>query len=1019
MSIYNDTIHRNDGTYMHNNVEDDEVWQNFWKKIIAFHHPLYTPPFGPLGQKFIQILTNEWNGVRLSHWNSERPILFPILILRKSPSANKSSEINRRIKLRIDAWLNNKFDELVNDTIEEASFFPTSTSIRQNCDTFKIFNALALNGKLKEATNILTSQTTTSILLPTSIDKKTNLPVIEVLKQKHPEIKINDLTNPLFQFEEYDPPLQHLPLQFFEEDVTAITSKLTGSGGPSSLDSTMLQTFLLRYGQASHDLRVEMAAWAEWLSNNQPPWASYRAAIAGRLIAFDKMPGVRPISIGESWRRLWAKMIIKQTISEAKHACGISELCVGLEAGIEGAIHAMQQKFYNTTIDEDTPKLNNHTTTNTPTQQTIITTNITNNTTTPPSQPSTLSHATLIDASNGFNELSRYHMLWTIKHLWPKASLFTFNCYRHFAMLIVRNNNQPITILHSMEGVQQGDPLAMILYGLSLTPLIKKLQLENHTTPIPTPLQPWFADDSAIISHPTQTAKFLSSLLKYGPSYGYFIQPEKSFHICPITEETEAKQIFTSHGININYVRGHEYLGSFLGENESKISWLQPQINKWTNYIETFSEAAKQYPHSAYTAFTHCLQTQWIFLCRTTPNISTQLQPLETAISTQFIPALFNSPLTDPSLRQLLSLPVNKGGLNILNPVQLSDILYNSSKSATTLLVDSLLTQKKLDLYLHSSKVKESKINTHHQIQSQHTNYLQTIQNDPIPYYAKNLPTNQTQGHWLSNIPNSLNGTVLSTEEFRDNLLLRYNLTPSNLPNKCDGCQQPFTITHALNCKHGGLINLRHTEIANEWAHLCSLALPKSTIIHEPTIFPSNVTTTDVPHNPKTPNSPNHNTHIAYHNAKGDKGVIGFWSKGRMTIFDMRIVNTNSPTYQNSTPIQILNRMENQKTNKYEYSCLEHRRHFTPIVFSTDGLPGIKTLLAMKRLASLLSIKLSLPYSKTMFFVRSRMSIALARCNTLLLRLSRDPNNNPTYYHPILPDGTAINAFTVIRELFD
>ena len=34
---------------------------------------------------------------------------------------------------------------------------------------------------------------------------------------------------------------------------------------------------------------------------------------------------------------------------------------------------------------------------------------------------------TLVDAKNGFNELSRYAMLWTVRHKWAKVSRFAMN----------------------------------------------------------------------------------------------------------------------------------------------------------------------------------------------------------------------------------------------------------------------------------------------------------------------------------------------------------------------------------------------------------------------------------------------------------------------------------------------------------------------------------------------------------------------------------------------------------------
>ena len=53
IDIYNDTIHQNDGTYIHNDIEDDNTWQEYWKQIISQHHQLYMPPQGKIGATFI------------------------------------------------------------------------------------------------------------------------------------------------------------------------------------------------------------------------------------------------------------------------------------------------------------------------------------------------------------------------------------------------------------------------------------------------------------------------------------------------------------------------------------------------------------------------------------------------------------------------------------------------------------------------------------------------------------------------------------------------------------------------------------------------------------------------------------------------------------------------------------------------------------------------------------------------------------------------------------------------------
>ena len=44
----------------------------------------------------------------------------------------------------------------------------------------------------------------------------------------------------------------------------------------------------------------------------------------------------------------------------------------------------------------------------------------------------------LVDARNGFNELSRFAMLWTVQHRWPAGARFEFNCYKHWEQLLLR-----------------------------------------------------------------------------------------------------------------------------------------------------------------------------------------------------------------------------------------------------------------------------------------------------------------------------------------------------------------------------------------------------------------------------------------------------------------------------------------------------------------------------------------------------------------------------------------------------
>ena len=89
---------------------------------------------------------------------------------------------------------------------------------------------------------------------------------------------------------------------------------------------------------------------------------------------------------------------------------------------------------------------------------------------------------------------------------------------------------------------------------------------------------------------------------------------------------------------------------------------------------------------------------------------------------------------------------------------------------------------------------------------------------------------------WLSAVPHRINGTELSWEEFRDNLHLRYELVPQDIPATCDGYSKKFSIEHALSCPKGGLVLSRHDDVAKEWGTLGSWALVPSAITYEPKI---------------------------------------------------------------------------------------------------------------------------------------------------------------------------------------
>ena len=96
-----------------------------------------------------------------------------------------------------------------------------------------------------------------------------------------------------------------------------------------------------------------------------------------------------------------------------------------------------------------------------------------------------------VDSNNEFTDINQVGMLWTVQNLWTYGARFVFNCYRHWSLIVLRNRNTTESILHSREGMTQGDRLTMIVYRIGILPLIKNLKRE-----IPDVTQTWYADDA-------------------------------------------------------------------------------------------------------------------------------------------------------------------------------------------------------------------------------------------------------------------------------------------------------------------------------------------------------------------------------------------------------------------------------------------------------------------------------------------------------------------------------------------
>jgi len=309
----------------------------------------------------------------------------------------------------------------------------------------------------------------------------------------------------------------------------------------------------------------------------------------------------------------------------------------------------------------------------------------------------------LVDARNGFNELSQKVGLWTVRHRWPSSSRFAFNCYRHAAQLVIRRAGQPCSIILSQEGVTQGDPISMVIYGVAMTPLTESLR-----TTLPNVLQAWYADDSAFDGAIPEIAAAMQLILAKGPARGYYPEPSKSILICnPTVRETVQGELEAFH---FQYEDGYRHVGGFIGTPEAKAKWLQPQIQQWILGIQRLAKVAPRFPQTAHAGLSKSLQHEWQYLQRVVPNVGPALAPIEAALAETFLPALLAATDEDAKrLRELTTLPVCHAGMGIPNPETSASICYGASRQLTDPLTQSLAAGTELGVRVYAVSCAQSR----------------------------------------------------------------------------------------------------------------------------------------------------------------------------------------------------------------------------------------------------------------------------------------------------------------------
>ena len=632
-----------------------DLWSSIWERVTRLKGSLYTLPGGSVAKEFISLYNQEVSEFANGKKKSESFICFPSLVLQKDKHIKRTKDIRILLKRRMRMWQDGLFRELIKEAEDCDRKLPQSSGKMSEDQEAKIFSSLILQGRMREAVRFITERQGGGVMSPDEdAGKPAGKNVFEVLESKHPQQRVPNEED--FICCEDLPPF--IDIEVTNSHVEQAAKKLSGSAGISGFDSHQMQKILLRHGKHSENLRESFAKAATKLANSIVEWDDIRALKAKRLIALNKMPEVRPVGIGESADRCFEKIMTLITGSDVMEICGSDQLYSGVKSGIEGAIHAISQKF-NEHSDEGWGLL-------------------------------------LTDAENAFNSISRPVFLWNARIYWTRGSRFLFNSYRGYAILALRSSSQ-VHYLFSKEGCTQGSGCAMQAYAIGILPLIRKLKKPDKWT------QNWYADDGSCLSDFDKLIEWLKLLIIEGPKHGYYNEVSKMILVVAPQFVDRAKERFKEFGVQV--LTGHRLLGGFIGSESEKSSWVLKKIDAWTQYIQKISKVAKYDPQSAFIAVSKSLQNEWSFIQRVINVDDNLFGSLKDQICQNLLPNICGFEINNLDANLMLR-PARFGGIGIRNPVKSAVSAFKTSSESTSILKDAIISGLPLDIYLHQRHAK-------------------------------------------------------------------------------------------------------------------------------------------------------------------------------------------------------------------------------------------------------------------------------------------------------------------------